>query len=174
MQVRSAITIRRPVDEVYAFWRSFENLPRFMYHLESVDVTGTTTSHWKAKAPAGTTVEWDATITVESPGSFIAWESVEGADVRNSGTVRFSEAPGDQGTEVFVELDYDPPGGALGAVVAKLFGEEPLQQVRDDLRRFKQIMECGEVTLSDGSPDGTRTAPLAERDAQPQGEEVRA
>ena len=168
MRTKNAITIRRAPAEVYEYWRNFENLPQFMYHLESVAVTGTR-SHWVAKGPAGTSVEWDAEIVEDSPGQLIAWRSVEGSTVNNNGVVGFAEAPAGQGTEVIVDLEYAPPGGAVGAVVAKLFGEEPEQQVRDDLRRFKQVMETGAVVLSAGSPDGTRTQrQFKQEPAQPQ------
>jgi uncharacterized membrane protein len=151
MHVKRAITVNRPPEEVYQFWHDFQNLPRFMDHLESVQVVGDRRSHWKAKAPAGTTVEWDAEMVEDQPNELIAWRSLPGAQVDNSGTVRFQPAPGDQGTEVRVELEYTPPGGAIGAVVAKLFGEEPGQQMDSDLRAFKQVMEVGEVVQSDAS-----------------------
>jgi uncharacterized membrane protein len=122
-----------------------------MRHLESVRVTGEGRSHWVARAPAGTTVEWDAEVVEDRPNELIAWRSLPGSEVPNSGTVRFALAPGGRGTEVRVELQYDPPGGKLAAVVAKLFREEPSQQVQDDLRNFKQVLEIGEVTLSDAS-----------------------
>jgi uncharacterized membrane protein len=145
-----------------------------MYHVESVSTTGDRRSHWVAKGPAGTTVEWDAEVVDDLPGQRIAWRSVEGASVESSGSVRFRPAPADQGTEVYVELQYSPPAGALGAVVAKLFGEEPGQQVGDDLRRFKQIVETGEVVRSDGSPLGSRTQnQTRQQDAHPgDGDEV--
>ncbi len=154
IRVRKSITVNRPADEVYGFWRNFENLPRFMHHLESVQVTGAGRSHWKAKAPAGTSVEWDAETTEDRPNELIAWRSVEGADVSNAGEVRFVPAPGGRGTEIHVDLRYDPPAGKLGALVAKLFGEEPNQQVDGDLRRFKQVLEIGEVLYSDASIAG--------------------
>ncbi|HEX6595694.1 MAG TPA: SRPBCC family protein [Acidimicrobiales bacterium] len=168
MQARTAITVNAPSQEVYARWRNFERLPEFMYHLESVKVTGENRSHWVAKAPGGTTVEWDAEITEDEPARRISWRSLEGADVQNSGTVGFRAAPKGQGTEVHVELEYTPPGGALGAVVARLFGEEPSQQAADDLRRFKQLIETGEIARSDGSPMGSRAQnQLRQRDANP-------
>jgi uncharacterized membrane protein len=168
MQARTAVTIKRPVEEVYAFWRDFTNLPSFMYHLQSVEPAGDGRSHWTARAPAGTTVDWDAEITEDRPNARIAWASVEGSKVGNSGSVAFTQAPGGDGTEVRVELSYDPPGGALGKVAAKLFGEEPQQQISDDLRRLKQVLETGEVVLSEGSPEGTRTARLLkQRPAEP-------
>jgi uncharacterized membrane protein len=145
------ITVNSSPEEVYRFWRDFENLPRFMSHLESVRITGERRSHWVAKAPGGTTVEWDAEIIEDIPNKLIAWRSLEGADVENSGVVRFERAPGGRGTEVRVEIVYNPPGGILGAGIAKLFGEEPGQQIKGDLFRFKQVMETGEVVHSDAS-----------------------
>jgi uncharacterized membrane protein len=168
IHVRRSITVGRPRDEVYSFWHDFQNLPRFMKHLESVTVTGNGRSHWKAKAPAGSTVEWDAEITADQPNELIAWHSLGKSDVSNSGMVRFTEAPGGRGTEVHVDLRYDPPGGALGALFAKMFGEEPGGQIADDLRRFKQVMEIGEVTLSDA------TVTEGPHPAQPSGTESRA
>ena len=148
---KQSITVRRPVEEVYQFWHNFENLPRFMRHLVSVQVTGDRRSHWVAKAPAGMTVEWDAETTEDRPNELIAWRSLEGADVYNEGTVRFQPAPGKRGTEVRVELRYEPPGGKIGSKLAMLFRREPGQQVHDDLRAFKQVIETGDVVLSDAT-----------------------
>jgi uncharacterized membrane protein len=168
IRTKRSITIRKPVEEVYAFWRAFENLPRFMYHLESVEVRGEGRSHWTAKAPLGRTVEWDAEMTADTPGEEIAWRSDEDAGVRNAGRVRFRDAPGGRGTEVIVELTYDAPGGKVGGLVAKLFGEEPTQQVKDDLRRFKQVLETGEVVRSEGTPEGQHASRLVrQRPARP-------
>lgn len=170
MQAKTAVTIRHPVEVVYGYWRDFSNLPSFMNHLASVQVHGNGRSHWTANAPAGRTVEWDAEIVEDKPNERIAWRSLEGSQVPNSGVVWFTPAPGDRGTEVRVELTYDPPAGVLGKVVAKLFGEEPQQQVTDDLRRLKQVLETGQVVLSEGSPEGTRFLRLArQRPAQPIG-----
>jgi uncharacterized membrane protein len=146
-----AVTIDRPPDELYRFWHNFENLPRFMNNLESVRVTGDRRSHWVAKGPAGTTVEWDAETIEDRPNELIAWRSLEGSEVENSGTVRFKPAPGNRGTEVEVEVEYNPPGGLLGAGVAKLFASAPEQLIKGDLYRFKQLMETGEVVHSDAS-----------------------
>jgi uncharacterized membrane protein len=151
IHVTEAVTINRSPEEIYRFWRNFENLPRFMDHLESVQVIDDRRSHWRARAPAGATVEWDAEIVEDRPNELIAWRSLERADVPNSGIVRFVRAPGNRGTEVHVELNYEPPGGTIGTLVAKLFGEEPSQQVADDLRHLKQIMETGEIIHSDAS-----------------------
>jgi uncharacterized membrane protein len=154
MQLKAATTVRRSRDELYAFWRSFERFPEFMAHLEEVSASGDARSHWKAKGPLGMAVEWDAEITEDVPGERISWRSLEGAKVDNAGTVRFVDAPGDQGTEVHVQMRYAIPGGSVGALVAKLLGEEPALQIKDDLRRFKQIVETGEIARSDGAPEG--------------------
>jgi uncharacterized membrane protein len=145
------ITVNRSPQDVYDFWHNLENFPSFMRHLDSVQVTGRGRSHWKAKAPGGYTVEWDAEIVRDEPGSEISWRSVEGSRIENSGTVRFEAGPGGRGTFVRVEVEYAPPGGALAAKFAKLFGEEPELQMDDDLRSFKAIMETGEVVKSDAS-----------------------
>jgi uncharacterized membrane protein len=139
-----------------------------MYHLESVEDLGQGRSRWVAKGPAGTTVEWEAEIVEDVRNRLIAWRSLEGADVPNSGSVRLAAAPAGRGTEVRVEVEYRPPAGAVGATVARLFGEDPEQQMRDDLRRFKQAIETGEVLRSDASPEGTRTQrQVLQREAHP-------
>jgi uncharacterized membrane protein len=148
IKVERTVTIMKPRAELYAFWRNFENLPRFMEHLEAVTVQSPMRSHWVAKAPAGKSVEWDAELVNEVPDSIIAWKTVGDADVANAGAVNFSDAPGGRGTIVKVTLDYEPPGGRLGNLVARLFGEDPDRQVREDLRKFKQLMEVGEITTS--------------------------
>src|SRR5581483_3669803 len=148
--LRRTIAINKPVEEIYAFWRDFENLPRFMRHLESVTCDGARRSHWVAKGPAGRRVTWDAEVVDERPNELIAWRSLDDADVRNAGSVTFERGPGGRGTTIRVSLTYAPPGGKFAAVIAKLFGEEPGQQVNDDLRRLKQLMEAGEVPTIDG------------------------
>ncbi|HYE65468.1 MAG TPA: SRPBCC family protein [Pyrinomonadaceae bacterium] len=154
IKVEKSVTVDKSPEELYRFWRNFENLPRFMNHLESVKDLGGGRSHWVAKAPAGTSVEWDAEIYNEKENELIAWRSLEGADVDNAGSVRFESAPGGRGTEVRVALRYSPPGGLLGAAIAKLFGESPEQQIEEDLRRFKQLMEAGETPTTEGQPSG--------------------
>jgi uncharacterized membrane protein len=151
IHVVKSITVNRTPAEVYAFWRDLQNLPTFMRHLESVRVDNGR-STWTAKGPAGTRIEWQAEIVRDSPNEAIAWKSVPGTTaVPNGGVVRFVPAPGDRGTEIHLELAYSPPGGAIGAAFAKLFGEEPSQQVAGDLRRLKQVLETGEVVHSDAS-----------------------
>jgi uncharacterized membrane protein len=161
IQVRKAITIDRPRDEVYRFWRNFENLPRFMQHLERVRVLDARRSRWTARAPAGASVEWTAELIDDQPNELIVWRSVDDATVPNTGSVQFTPAS-HGGTAVLVELRYQPPGGRLAAVVAKLFGEEPDVQVGSDLRRLKQVLELGEVVHSDatvlGKPHPARPA----------------
>jgi uncharacterized membrane protein len=153
VRVEKTVTINQQPDALYRFWRNFENLPRFMDHLESVRVDDSTRSHWVVKAPAGQTVKWDAQIINDIPNELIAWQTTHG-DIANAGSVRFRLAPGGRGTEVTVNLEYDPPAGKVGQMVAKVFGEEPEQQVEDDLRRFKQVMEAGEVATNEGQPTG--------------------
>jgi uncharacterized membrane protein len=167
VQVRKSVTVNRSPDEVYQFWRNLENLPRFMIHVESVTVAADGRSHWVVKAPAGATVEWDAEIVEDQPGELIAWRAVSGSPIANGGSVRFAKAPADRGTEVRVQLEYDPPAGKAGALLAKLFGEEPRQQLTDDLRRFKQVMETGEVLRSDGSLEGAGQGAATQRPSQP-------
>jgi uncharacterized membrane protein len=154
IHIKKTIIIDRSPQELYHYWRNFENLPRFMYHLESVQVTNPTRSHWVAKAPAGTRVEWDSEVTQDIPNELIAWRSLGGSDVDHSGTVRFSYAPGNRGTMVAVDMVYDPPGGRFGAAVAKLFHREPRQQIEDALRFFKQLIETGMVVTTKGQPVG--------------------
>ncbi|WP_166028081.1 SRPBCC family protein [Streptomyces chilikensis] len=156
MELTAATTVTQPPDEVYALWKDLERLPDFMAHLDEVRVTGPRTSHWRAGAPFGKEVEWDAETTQDVPGQLLAWRSVDGADIDNSGEVRFAPAPGGRGTEIKVTLRYELPGGALGRAAARYFGEEPHQQLDDDLRRFKQIAETGEVVRSEGAPGGKR------------------
>lgn len=156
VRVDSSITINRPRAEVFRFWRDLRNLARVMDHVESVRQEGNR-SHWVVKAPAGRTVEWDAVIHNEIPNERIAWRSLEGADVQNAGAVLFTDAPGGQGTVVKVELQYNPPGGAVGALLAQLWKQEPGMQIEEDLRRLKQIIESGEPVTA-GSYDDVEEA----------------
>jgi uncharacterized membrane protein len=149
--VLKTIVINRTPEEAYRFWHNFENLPSFMRHLQSVQVTGDRRSLWRATAPGGRTVEWEAEIVQDEPNPLIAWRSLEGSGVHNHGSVRFESATGGRGTILRVEFEYAATGGAVTSTIAKLFGEEPGQQVDSDLRAFKQVMETGEVVQSDAS-----------------------
>lgn len=157
LHVEQAVTIERPADELYRAWRDFEQLPRFMRHLESVVVLDERRSRWTARAPGGTTVSWEAELVDDRPGELIRWRTLPDAAIEHHGEVRFAPASGARGTIVRVTLDYRPPAGAPGALIARLFGEEPGQQVRDDLRRFKQLMETGEIATTAGQPHGQRS-----------------
>lgn len=142
------VTINRPRAELFAYWRDLSNLPSFMDNIVSIEVQGADRSHWVVKAPGGKTVEWDAVITEEYENETIAWASVEGADVPNSGRIDFRDEPGGRGTQVTATIVYDPPAGVVGKLIAKLFQREPAIQARRDLRRFKQLMETGEIATS--------------------------
>jgi uncharacterized membrane protein len=168
MQLTGSTTVRKEPKEVYEYWRALDHLPTFMAHVDEVAVQDDRHSHWKVSAPFGRTVEWDAEIEEDVAGEKLTWKSVDSADVSNSGSVIFKTAPGDQGTEVHVVIDYDVPGGKLGEALARFFGEDPHQQIDDDLRRFKQVMEVGEVLRSDGAPYGKRAREeFPQRPAQP-------
>jgi uncharacterized membrane protein len=158
-RIAQSLLINKSPEELYAYWRNFENLPNIMTHLESVRVLENGRSHWVATAPriAGGKVEWDAEITADEPYSRIAWRALPGGDVEHRGTIKFTLAPGDRGTNVRVVLEYHPPAGQLGRWIAKIFGEEPEQQIRDDLRNFKRIMEVGQIPTVTGQTHGSCT-----------------
>ena len=164
VHVQRSVTINKSQAELYQFWRNFENLPQFMNHLESVTVLDEKRSHWKAKAPLGYTVEWEAEATGEVENERISWHSVEGSEVPNSGVVEFRPTA-NRGTEVRVTLTYEPPAGKLGSWVASLFGEEPSLQVAEDLRRFKSLMETGLIMKIEGQTSA-RIAEMAEEKAK--------
>lgn len=147
-----SIVIQKPAQELYNFWRNFENLPRFMGHLKSVTSKGEGTSHWAARALAGKIIEWDSEIIEDHPNHFISWRSLPGSEFHSAGSVWFTELAEGSGTEVKVIMKYEPPGGMLGTAVAKVFGQAPEQQMADDLRRLKWIMEDDGL----GSEDETR------------------
>jgi len=153
VHVTKALTINKSQAELYEFWRNVENLPIFMRHLESVTKIDEKTSHWKAKAPLGQTVEWDAELTSDVPNEKIGWKSLEGAFIPNSGVVEFLPTI-ERGTEVKVTLTYEAPGGKLGEWIAWALGEEPSIQVAQDLRRFKSLMETGLIMKVEGQPSG--------------------
>jgi uncharacterized membrane protein len=152
VRVRESVRLEMPVADVYRFWRRLENLPQFMKHLDSVTVAPDGTSHWTAAGPAGLRVEWDAEIINEVENKVLAWRSLPGSDVVTAGSVNFDSVRGDRSTQVSVHLQYAPPAGKAGALIASLFGREPSQTVREDLRHFKQLLEAGEI------PRATATA----------------
>lgn len=155
LRVERTVTIsNRSPAELYQFWHDFENLPRFMKHLKSVTVVDDKRSRWVTSTPLGGSVQWDAEIVKDEENSLIAWASVENSEVENSGFVRFRPAAGGLGTEVKLVLEYSPPAGIVGAAVARLFGEEAEQQVKDELRRFKMLMETGEIATTEGQTSG--------------------
>jgi uncharacterized membrane protein len=162
VHVTRAITVDRPPEDLYRFWRNFDQLPRVMRKVESVRTTGDGRSHWVARGPAGTRVEWDSEVVTDRPNELIAWRSLDGSTLQHAGSVRFAPAPAGRGTVVTVEMRYRPPGGTVGAMVARLFGQAPEQQLQEDLRRFKQLMETGEIPTTDGQPAG-RTRSLIGR-----------
>jgi uncharacterized membrane protein len=154
VQIQAMMTVLQDPVTLYAAWHDFTGLPRFMKHLVSVTELDGQKTHWVVRAPAGRTVEWDAEIINDVPNELISWRSVEEADIQNAGSVTFRPAPEGRGTEVHVTLTYNPPGGRAGAWLAKMFGEEPELQVREDLRRFKQLMEAGEIPTNEMRPEG--------------------
>jgi len=149
VQVEKYLTINRTPQEIYEFWRNLENLPRFMRHVESVQITGDRSSHWKACGPGGICLEWDAEMVADYPGQLIRWHSTGNADIPNEGMVEFRDAPGERGTEVKVSIRYYPPGGEAGKAVAKLAHSINAQQIEEDLRRLKQILETGETATAE-------------------------
>lgn len=163
------VTIYRPIEEVYSYWRKLENLPLFMRRLKSVRELDERRSRWAAEGPAGMTVEWEAEIVEDRKNELIAWRSVEGSQVHHCGEVTFRQPPHRQGTEVRVQMEFCPPGGILGELAAKLFGKDPGQQIKDDLRAFKQVLETGELLESDGTVNSWPMIP--QRPAQPPTEE---
>ncbi|MGH7263647.1 MAG: SRPBCC family protein [Candidatus Rokuibacteriota bacterium] len=150
--VERAMTIARPTGDLYRFWRNFENLPRLMRHVEAVRPGAAGRSHWVVRGPAGRRVQWEAEVTEDRAPGLIAWRSLPGGDVEHAGRVTFVPAPGGRGTVVRVSLTYRARGGKPGALLAKLLGEEPGQQVADDLRRLKQVLEAGEIPTTEGQP----------------------
>ncbi len=150
-QIQAVVTVNKPIEEVYAFWKDPANFARFMDQIDSVHVTSNGRSHWKAKAPAGLSVEWDAQVVTDRPNELLSWQSIDGSYLRNTGTVKFRTATGGRGTEVELEMDYQPAGGPLGAKVAKMLEMIPKTQLKNDLRRFKQLMEIGEIVVSDAT-----------------------
>jgi uncharacterized membrane protein len=154
VKVEHSVTVKRPAAELYAFWRDPANLPRIIDFVESVEMLSDTTARWRARGPAGTTVEWEAEIINEIPNELLAWKSVGDADVPNAGSLHFRPAPNARGTEVRIVFEYEPPAGHLGAWIAKLVKEDPSAQLRGALRRFKQLAETGEIVTTEGQTSG--------------------
>lgn len=152
--IHRAVTIGREPDEVYDFWRRLENLPRFMEQLDSVEDLGDGLSRWQARTPGGIPVTWEARLTGDEPGRRLAWETLPGANVRHEGSVTFAPAAADTGTELHVEMRYAPPGGAVTSAVAQLINGITAQQVKEELRRCKQLLEAGEIATVEGQPSG--------------------
>jgi uncharacterized membrane protein len=155
-RVDEHVTVQRPPEEVYRFWRNLENLPRFMRHLESVRDLDGKRSHWVAKGPLGVRAEWDAEIITERQNELIGWRSLPGSEVDTAGSVHFARTPDGRGTEIRVELKYDPPAGKAGCAAAKLLGEDPATQIREDLQTFRQMLETGSTITTQGQPRGGR------------------
>lgn len=153
--VAYAATIYRPREEVYSFWRNWRNLPRFARHRKSVEDIGNGRTKWTAEGPQGD-VTWEAETTVDEPGQRIAWRSVGEADVPNQGVVTFKDAPMDRGTEVVAELAYDMPYGIIGEAAAKITGTSPEAEIAEAIRRFKCILECGELFVIEGQPSNIK------------------
>lgn len=156
IRARASVTIDKPRHELFQFWRDLENLPHFLRHVESVERRGEKQTHWVARGLGNRKIEWDAEIINEIENELIAWKSLPGASAPNAGSVRFKDAPGQQGTEVHVELEYEPPAGIVGAQLARLFGREPEQQIEADLGRLKQYLESGETATTEGQPKGPK------------------
>ncbi len=157
LHVRQSLNINRPPEACYRFWRDFANFPNFMQHVEEVRMIDATRSHWKVHAPLGRQVEWTAELTSDVPSQQLGWRTLEGADIAHAGVVRFAPATGGRGTRVQVDLNYAAPLGKTGTRIAQLLGEEPSLQVAQDLRRFKQLIETGEIPTTTGQPAGRRS-----------------
>jgi uncharacterized membrane protein len=155
--IETAVTIDRPAEELYRFWHQLENLPRFMKNLDSVTKIDERRSHWVGKSPLGLKLEWDAEILEEREGKLLSWCSLPGSDVHNAGTVFFDQSTGGRGTVVRASLDYQLPGHFLGQAVGKMLSGTTQQQVKEDLKRFKELMETGEVATTNGQSHGTRS-----------------
>jgi uncharacterized membrane protein len=164
--IKKTVTIHRSADELYRFWRDFQNLPRFMDDLQAVDDIGNNRSRWTLQGLlGGTIVQWDAEITADQPDQHLSWRAIPPTDIQHAGSVRFIPAPAGRGTTVTVEMEYGAPGGVLGATIGQLLGKDPGQRVQNNLRRFKQLMETGEILRSDGSLRGIGLS--EQRSAQP-------
>ncbi|GAA0201892.1 SRPBCC family protein [Haladaptatus pallidirubidus] len=158
--VERSITVGKPAEELYGFWREPETLARVMAHFADVSSSGPERQHWEVRSPVGALVSWDAEIVEEREGEFLRWESVEGADIQNEGSVRFHEAPGDRGTVVTLSVRFDPPGGALGDAAVRYLRVVPNALAMKSLRRFKSLAETGEIPTLEGNPSARGTGDL--------------
>jgi uncharacterized membrane protein len=163
--VKGVTTILRPAEELYPFWKDMENLPTIIAHLDSVRIIDERHSHWVFRGPAGRKIEWTARITEDAPGKVLSWRSIEGSDSVRAASVQFKRAYGDRGTIVEVTVYYDPPGGNVGATLLKLFGDDPEKEIQQGLRRFKQLMETGEILTTEGQPSGRERTQETEKAA---------
>jgi uncharacterized membrane protein len=173
LRILQSTTVNRPIEQVYAFWRDFRNMPKFMRYIEEVKVLDSSRSEWLASGPGGLAFSWTAEVTDEREAELISWHSLPGSSIDNLGTVRFQAAPGARGTEVTLDIEYRAPAGALGRRIAWLFGKEPEQQMREDLRRFKQLMEAGEIAVSEGTGLWRPARPVTNPDPLRASEEVK-
>ena len=156
IRIHKSLHIQRPAEACYRFWRNFENFPQFMQHVEAVQVVDATRTHWRVRAPLGQHVEWTAELFSDIPSQQLAWRTLEGSNVEHTGVVRFLPSPNDKSTRLDIEMSYHARFGKAGVMLAKLFGEEPSQQMDDDLRRFKQLIETGEIATTKGQSAGRR------------------
>lgn len=156
IEVQKSVTVNREPREVYEFWRDLQNLPRFMSHVERVELLGDGRSRWRVKLPPGPPLEWEAEITEDRPGEAIGWQTLPGSTVAHGGQVNFARAPGDQGTEVTVRMHYRPPAGAPGELIARLAKGLTAQQIKEEIRNFKRLLEAGELPTIEGQPSGRR------------------
>jgi uncharacterized membrane protein len=152
-----AIVVGKSPQECYAFWRDFSNLPRFIPMLETVTMKDHRTSHWVVQMPGGGKLEWDAQITEDREGERIAWHSLPGSTMKHAGTVRFEPAPGGRGCIVRALVHFQPPLGLTGRSFAKAVGRDPTGHGRENLRRFKQLIETGEIPTTRAQPSGRRS-----------------
>lgn len=154
IEIERAVTVDKPAAALYSYWRQLENLPNFMHHLQKVEQTGEKQSHWEARLVGGLPVAWDAEIVEDVPNERIVWRTLPDAQIQQSGVVTFKPATGERGTVVNVDLRYTPPGGIIGETFARMLNGITAQQVKDDIRRFKSLMEAGEVPTVDGQSSG--------------------
>lgn len=168
IKLKKSVTIDRPPDQLYNYWRNLESIPKLFDNLLSVDVIDEKHSHWKLNVPGGVVLEWDAEITIDRENEMIGWHTMDGADIANAGYVRFLRATGGRGTVVRVALQYNPPAGKLGASLATVVGKRPGAVIEEALRKFKQFMETGEVPMTEEKlPHSVEPVEAASEDSFP-------